>query len=356
MEEDYEDNDSDFYDEELDDCGNPDCEECKELRLKAEKKQGVPLVISELNREELIETAQKDMTDARKTYEWDGRLTGSGATGGNNVLTGFISLEGKRRHEAYPCHRPINGFKDATTLWSAFGYRNKKEIAHLYHSWLINDSPWSKTGVIPESNPNDMFHSGFIFTELDQLSSNLLHNFLVATRMDAEWPLWIKGWYDLVTKHDVNHSLAFFMMTMFVAPGSMQPFTEVPESVLTHMDKYDWPLDVSRATEDYVWNFIQGNPVGLSKTPFSPTAKTAPVNTLWGKLSTLHEKDTYLIILRDLYEKEFSTLKKVTRNQMGSMVSVETNVYPFKNILEIIRREEIRLGLKGKEKKIVGSK
>ena len=351
--------DDEYYDDDNDFCDDPECEECSDLRARAEERAGkkAELPIISLSVEELQDISEKEMSLARKKHSWSSMLSGQGSTGGNNVLTGYVNNKGIRSTKAYPCHKPINAFKDALCLWSAFGYRSQEKIARFYHDWLLNDSPWSKTGIVPKGYSNDfMFQNGFIFTQLDQVSSNLLHNFLVATRMDAEWPDYISGWYKLVTEYGVDPSLAYMMVTVFVSPnqnsGGQSICTELKASVMTGTDKYDWPLDVSRATEEYVLNFCQGNPVGRSTVAFFPSAQTAPVNTLWGKLSVLDAKDTYLVKLKELYGS-LAEIRDVQYLQWGVKKTVKIEGYSFSNIISIIKQEEIRLGLK--ENKVVSN-
>lgn len=299
---------------------------------------------------ELIEVAIRDMKDARVSNSWYPFKNKNGSTGGQNVLTGAIQTTGaKHAPRTYPCHRPINGFTNSAVLWSAFGWRCEEKAANWFFDWLIQDSPWFKTGIVP-TNLEDkfMFSEGFVFENLDKVPANLLHNFLIATRMPAEWPGYIDQWYKLVTEHGIEPAFAFLFLTVFQAVNSdgscyRTPFDEGSESMLATTDKYDWPLDMARATEEYVYNFCSGATPGLSKTMFSPTAQTAPVNTLWGKLSdTPGYKGRYTTILKDLYYDKFTSER--TTKQTGLFgASTDTKVFTPKALLDIIKLEQERL-------------
>lgn len=288
-----------------------------------------------------FDTALKSMTDARKAGEWDKKLSGLGATGGRNVLCGFISTSGQGVSSSYPCHAPILNYKNALVLWSAFGYRVDKQIAETYFEWLIHHSPWAKTGIVPKMLEDVMFETGFIFSDLDKTPANLLHNFLIATRMAAEWPLLIQSWYDLV-QLGFDPSYAYLMVTVFTPHNDTKccspSFKEGINHSLATIDKYDWPLDMARASEEYLLNFIHGNPVGVSKVMYYPTAETRPVNLIWG--IPVDNKKKYINILNELYSK-YSTIIEYKDPFREGMT--QKNVYTFKSVLEIIRLEEKRL-------------
>lgn len=316
------------------------------------RKEAIPNFKVDLTKDLFQQTIDL-MCQVSKEEKWRPETNNHSATGGSNVLVGYIDNVGFTKYHMYPCHKHIRTFKNAETLWSCFGYRTSKEIAKFYHHWLCYESPWSKLGVVPEQLTEDfMFDTGFVFTNLKQMSCNLLHNFLIATRLVAEWPELITDWYQLVTEHKVDSSLAFVMLTCFLvskrAPGKVDCtfITEGALSALTYYDKYDWPLDTGRADIDYVMNFVRGNPVGLLKRGYSPTAVTVPVNALWGDV--LQAKKIYVKELEDLYSKELAKSEKI-RSSIN-LTDIETSVFTSDAIIEIIKREEVRLGLKEERK------
>lgn len=300
-----------------------------------------------------VQEAIADMKAARISNKWYPNKNKNGSTGGQNVLTGHISTAGGKETRAYPCHRPINSFLHAEVLWSCFGWRCTEKAANWYFDWLIQDSPWAKTGIVPKGLEDKfMFSEGFVFTDLDKTPANLLHNFLIATRMPAEWPGFIDTWYSLVTKDGIDPAFAFLFLTCFQAVNSdganyRTSFDEGSESMLAVTDKYDWPLDMARATESYVTNFVGGVTEGLSKTFFSPSAQTAPVNTLWGKLSEVKEyKGKYVNILASLYKDKFTVDRTASITGYFNKEAVDKKVFKPEALREIIKLEQKRLGFK----------
>lgn len=308
----------------------------------------------------LLTQSKEIMEKERSALKWfpntDGQI---GSTGGANVLCGYISSGGTKSTRTYPCHNPIRSFQNAVTLWSCFGYRTTKECAEFYLDWLCIKSPWAKTGIVPEDyNKDYMFSQGFVWESLDKISANLLHNFLIATRMAAEWPKFIESWYELVTVHNCSPELAFVFLTCFYpvnqdSSNSLCCFTAKTESKLSTIDKYDWPLDTARATEGYVMNFCSGKPVGKLKECFSPTAHTTPVNTLWGSLVDATSSSAYLRFLDKTYSKEFTVKRTVSLVKQTfalglSEKQTEENslVYTPESILHILKLEQERLKLK----------
>lgn len=273
----------------------------------------------------------------------------NGGTGGRNVLTGYFKSSGEGTYRLYPCHNPIRSFANAETLWSCFGFRTDKNVAKDFLKWLCYVSPWSKTGVVPNELEFDfMFEQGFVFGKLDKTPANLLHSFLIAARTPNEWPDFITAWHRLVFSEDVEPNLAFLFLTCF-CPLDSGPsnnncsFSSDRTSVLAFTDKYDWPLDTARMDEQYVRNFLEGKTVGLSGNFFFPTASTQPINTLWGSVQS---KNTYVGLLKDTYEEEFSTPELVTRKFNSDSSSPSRRVFTYKAALEIVRREQKRLSVR----------
>lgn len=293
---------------------------------------------------ELLERVKEIMTDVAHKRKWDENLRGHGGTGGHNVVTGCINDSGESIVKSYPCHRPINSFVNAKTLWSLFGYRTSPEIGRFYFDWLVNRSPWSKTGIIPKLDKEFMYETGFVFTDLDKVPANLLHNFLIASRLAAEWPVFITDWYHLVREYNIDESLAFFMVTVFAdSENNISGYKSLlGSSNITYAsdNKYDWPLDTYSADDDYIKNFVSGNPVRLSDKMFYPNAMTAPVNILWGTTKT----GSYLKSLRKVYP---ATDKRVIKGAYGN---ASFDCLSLNAVLNIMRQEEIRLGLKDERK------
>lgn len=297
---------------------------------------------------ELIDLGIKEMVDSRKRLDWYPFKNMSIGTGGQNALMGYIAEDGiTKESNTYPCHNPISYYKNAGVLWSGWGWRGKKEIAEKFFTWLLEESPWSKTGIIPKLDKEFMWNEGFIWGNLRDTPANVIHNFLIASRMCAEWPHRIADWYHLVVDYNINPAFAFLFLTCVIdySQGN-SPFR--PSSVGTVFataDKYDWPLDMGRGDETYVKNFIFGKAVGPSKVGYSPDAITKPVNTLWGPLPTGHTKKAYACYLKNTYLPKYGKPKV---NECSPVFGSRTNPLDdlrvdYNALVEIIKLENERL-------------
>lgn len=299
-----------------------------------------------------VKRATDHMVEARVRLKWKPETYKKGGTGQQNVLCGAVYDSGRTDEKQYPCHKPINYFTNSKIVWSCYGYRTSKDIGLKYFAWLVNLSPWSKTGIIPTYERSFQFNQGFVFEGLDKTPANLFHNFLVASRMACEWPKFIEAWHELVTEHGVNPDLAFVFLTVFrpvMGEGDECCFNSKIESVPAIIDRYDWPLDMARADETYVKNFLGGKPVGLSKIMFWPTALTTPVNTVWGKLLSHDNSETYANFLKKTYEKDYTLSRKSPkiRSILGRYDDGNHDgVFTPESLLEVIKLEEKRLGVK----------
>lgn len=258
-----------------------------------------------------VEQAVVEIRKIRSANHWaPAKGDSSYGTGGSNVFCGAVYEDGSVRDDFYPCHQPIKSYQNAKILWSCFGSRVGAVATNRFHKWLTQESPWAKIGCVPEEVADFNLKEGFIFTGLDKIPANKLHNFLVASRMAAEWPNYIDAWYDLCIKHDLDPTFAFLLLTVFHPLNdhgrTKTPFDVNTVSCLAFMDKYDWPLDMARCGEEYLVNFLKASPVGVSSEMFFPHAKTEPVNTLWGPMFDSKSKDkTYVHKLAEMYGSKF---------------------------------------------------
>lgn len=314
--------------------------------------------MTESNTVNLVSAAETAMDAAVKEFKFSPHLEGhpGGSGGTSNALMGFVSDTGKTSVRQYPCHNPVRSFLRASVVWSVFGYRTNPDVAKFFLRWLLSESPWSNIGIWgPHNTDTDkVFKTGLIFTDLDKTSASLLHNALVAFRSVAEWPKFVEAWYELVTVHSLHPSLAYAFLTCFEPFNqdeykSLSCFTTKTESGPARLDKYDWPLDMARATESYVTNFLTGKAVGTTSIMFFPDAVTSPVNTVWGDLDTSTAKQkTYVKFLDDTYRKDF-TLKRTVPNpdsvSLSSKAKDQSLVYTPESLLEVVKAEQKRLKL-----------
>lgn len=293
-------------------------------------------------------TAMEDMVLQRKTKNWHPQTDSNSGTGGNNVLTGFIDNAGKKDASTYPCHAPIMRFKKAEVLWSCFGWRGSQQVARDYFDWLCNESPWARTDIIPDLTQKFMFTEGFVWDSLGKTPANLLHNFLVASRSAAEWPVMIQDWHDLVNIHGFNPSFAYAMLTTFCSHSGHSVLKPDGTSYIAYVDKYDWPLDMARAGDDYINNFLDAKTVGLSSRFFFPDAVTRPVNALWGKVPELaNGKNSITFQISELYAKSHGIKREPNKAQLIRPSTGSNKIEPMdftgKAVLNIFRLEQKRI-------------
>lgn len=335
--------------------------------------------MNKVKKAELVAKARADMKHYHST--WDHRnnsCEGTGSSGTfNNACFGGIDSAGHKYQENHACHRPVMDWEDLDVYWNCFGWRKTNEVSGPYYlAWLMETSPWAKQGIFPkectlQSVSEDQ---GFIFTNVREVSGNLFHNFLVATRMPTEWSYFIKAWHELVTTHKCNPELAFVFMDCFrpTTGWGHNGLWLHPEvmSMPTAEDKYDWPLDVATSVPEYVWNFTHHKAPDASKVPFSPTAWHRPINAVWGRRTfdpgknqkgpdtpakRISSDETYTEFLDRTYRgkyavkgevpKQKSTFGQSSKLSYGETFS-STKLYKADAIIEILKQEEIRLGLK----------
>lgn len=307
--------------------------------------------------DKLLAKTVNQIESAKKNLSWSVLKTGLGGTGsGDNVLTGYSETQSLSGFRIYPCHNPIRSFQNASVLWSCFGHRTNKTTAKFFLKWLIHKSPWSKTGLLVDHNLDldFVYDHGFVFDGLTEVSANLLHNFLIASRVCVEWPAYAAAWHNLVVKEKINPDLAFFFLILFYPfeqdnHSSKTAFDEEDtESIISTVDKYDWALDVTTGTEQYLKNFLAGNAVGQSSVKFSPNAVTSPVNILWGPVAS-NTKDLYGTFLSNTYGKSHTILstksRKSTGLSMGTKMADSNRVYTRESIVDLMKLEEKRLCL-----------
>lgn len=210
-------------------------------------------------------------------------LPQSGSTGGRNCFHGVVV--GKViKYAIHPCHAnqrnfPVGAeivYNHYPTVKAGFTKANDD-----YFDWIAGkNSPWSsafKLGMSFSDNshftPEFWKETGFIFDRPDKIPSNLLHNFLVASRMPREWPNSIKRWSNL-TKAGVSPEMALVATSLY--PESY--------SAMHKADWYDWPLDVYSGSDDYVRNFLRHDiQKSVLNPPYSKQVAYTPVNAIWGK-------------------------------------------------------------------------
>lgn len=304
----------------------------------------------------LLDRLKKHMEERITSTAWVNSPRGGSGTSSANAFYGTVwnkvsdipgleDTEGLQISYQYPCHKYIQYYQNTKGIWSAWA-NNSGEAGDRYFDWLVNASPWVSAGIIPDKvSKTYMKEVGFVWDDLDKRPANLLHNFLVATRMAAEWKYFIQSWDKLVLEHGINPSLAFYHTTMWYCDSSWDLNTynwlllskpDKKDVHLAYQDKYDWPLDTMRGGEQYLLNFIQGKAVAPSDWMFFPSASTKPVNTVWGQL---YSNDS---ITGDANPNQYRVFLKNTYGK-GSF----TTKFTTQEVVEIIKQEQVRLAING---------
>ena len=302
-----------------------------------------------MEHEEQIKTALSKMKAPPQT----GRNYG-GTGGGRNAFYGYLDKNGSGDQWWHPCHGMMRHVKSPVVIFSKWRYRkNESKIARRYFDWITGpDSPWSP--VLPKGDSIEVdginvfsrdawWKYGFIWSDLGKFPNNYLHNFLVASRMLAEWHEHIKDWDDLVENHGINPEMALLFVTMFNINYSKR-------CQLSFTPKYDWPLDQQSSTEEYVLNFINHEPCGPFNRSYLETSNYTPVNNIWGPTVTEPKSYAHQIwsIYHDRFGADMTELKKQFEQYGGFTKFQESHQWNISKDerLEIIKAEWDRLSPK----------
>lgn len=283
------------------------------------------------------------------------RQEGGGTGDQENAKYGAVCLEGDLvlKSQSYPCHAFMSSFPHPVTVYNKLCYRHPvtKEIAEAYFDWIMSDTgPWKEfkgrnISHLPAGLKDArtfIYKHGWVWKDLKDHPSNLQHNFLVASRMPAEWPERIVRWYDYVEK-GIHPGIAFIFLDMFVRQDDKH-------FVINRTNTYDWPTDPCTAGEEYVKNFCLGRVERLNKSYFDDVRYT-PVNRIFGEnLLGRDDKKAYPNVLYRKYSDKFGLSKEKskeywTAGRLGwsSYSHFDKWTVSPKEILEIIHLEEERL-------------
>lgn len=261
---------------------------------------------------EAIQMALKELNKLVKTPM--GTAAHSWGTGGDSGRYGAVCLTPDDKLRAYvntfPCHRYMRDYKNPIVVFNQYSHRPaflKDEADRMFFDWIMSDeSPWRSFSnrLVTEYPEGDggttwIFNNGWVWSDLSS-PSNLQHNFLVASRMPAEWPHHINRWYDYVTEYDLDKALAFIFLDVFIPIiGDEKKF------IINHKNKYDWPIDVCSSGEGYIRNFMSGTVEALNK-PYAENPNYRPVNRIFGNnILGVSNPETYVNQIYERYNKTF---------------------------------------------------
>lgn len=260
-------------------------------------------------------------------------------------------------HYAYICHSQIARLPGGTSIiYSKFGNRCFNQRAgDAWLEWITSDdSPWRismEMGMSfrdPKKFCTDYWrNSGFIFDKLDVIPSNVMMQFLIASRQASEHPKIIERWYEW-TQEGLSPEMALVMSCIFSCHGERKDFV-----ILNTTDYGDWMLNAVAGTEKYIKNFLEHRmDKKLFKEPYINNHNYIPVNALWGPegqsignykyQGCYGHKDGYADLdhftIGQLYRKDFGKLDKV------NTFYGDTKIWKlrFEEIVEIGKAEEKR--------------
>ena len=273
-------------------------------------------------------------------------IEGVGGTGGDNARYGAVVIQDDEpvlMYNAHPCHAYMKQYKNPVILYNQYGRRKSlsDKIHRSYLDWIVSDDgPWRSFGNRSISHV-DIFDYGWVWSDLS-FPSNLQQSFLIASRMPAEWPILIKTWYEWV-KDGVHPSTAFLFLNLFIpVKGDTKKYQ------ICHLNKYDWPVDICTAGEDYTQNFLHGYVEKLNK-PYSVSQDYKPVNRIFG-VNTLASVDpkAYPNVLWEKYanKKEVSACEAYWKKSGLGFSTFEHSTHWFVDedeLISIMKKETKRL-------------
>ena len=282
----------------------------------------VPLI----EKSEAAKKAVEHIMDVVKTTPL---RAGASGTGADNAKFGTVNKWGELSYHQYPCHAQLREATNAHAIvvYSTWGKRPESDIDYValreFFNWCrSDDGPWKAfEGRNVSHVPQDwkgtieefIWDYGWVWSDVDKYPSNLQHSFLTVTRMAPEWPKLINKWHEWVQK-GCDKALAFLFLDVFrptndVSDSWGETDSNMPLDMkkwqLNRTNRYDWPLDVCTATEDYVRNFINGKVEALNP-PFGENNWYRPVNRIFGEneLDCMDPK-TYPSVLFQLYASKY---------------------------------------------------
>lgn len=284
-------------------------------------------------------------------------------TGAHNAVYGWGKSSDEYVRQSYACHTHLRSFPQynppdfifSKTIYPHKSFNNQ-DGAKRYFEWLLSsESPWRFLfDLQPDlfSDKELCLDKGFVFTRLDTIPSNLLMNFLIATRMAHEWPRTIKSWDTLVREYGCHPTVSFLFLTLFypdkfcATPSEGEFFPDVSQFKLNWVNRYDWPVDMVTCSTEYPKNFITGRVSNFNK-PFTKfNGLYGPVNKIWGENELpLYDERTYLMEVFKTYGKNYGKYTSETTGSLKGTLLSEHRRWrvSLEELINIIRKEEERL-------------
>lgn len=213
----------------------------------------------------------------------------------NNAIYGGVTPDGGTQYWQWGCHAKMRSLPIKTSVvWSAWMPQESQKIASdNFFDWITSDnSPWKLAFDLGMSFSEKKFFNrdfwktgGFIFDKLDKIPSNLLQNFLIASRIPKEHPHVCAIWNKLVVG-GLTPEMALVMASNF------PHYEDSGRRIAYYNDIGDYPLYAVRGYEPYIKNFCthkfweeKFNP------PYSMSHSYTPVNVIWGPIVGVPDHD-----------------------------------------------------------------
>lgn len=284
-----------------------------------------------------------------------------------NAVYGGVTPGGDTQLWQWGCHAKMRSLPETTSVaWSAWmpyggDYNEGNEATNNFFDWITSDnSPWKLAFDLGMSFSEKKFFnrkfwkaSGFVFDRLDNIPSNLLQNFLIATRIPKEHSQVCTAW-NTFYKGGLTPEMALVMASNF-------PYSKGDGRSAYMSDLGDYPLTAVTCKDTYVKNFCNHefwkdkfNP------PYSKSHLYIPVNVIWGPVpghpDKKHEKNkqygiggygsaTRFDTSLGVYTKDIGVLKNIS-SSFGAKSNTYTNwICTNKDVIQVGKLEEKRIGL-----------
>lgn len=203
------------------------------------------------------------------------------------------------------CHAWVKGLNFADVIYSihpalhdfagtGVGKHYHEVILPWFFDWLLNKSPWIKSGLIKASLVDCVGHK-ILLIDTENTPINFIHNYLCAFRYAAAfWPLVINMYKLWKADNSLDISLLFYATGFLDLDTYSVPPSLYVRTSITTFDQPERCLDIQYTGREYISNFLQGTPYTpyliLLPTEWSDSGKTPReifgqygINNVWGK-------------------------------------------------------------------------
>lgn len=233
----------------------------------------------------------------------------------HNAIYGGINPDnGATKYYEWGCHAQMRNMPQGSKLiWSAWMPGDTGAASDAFFDWITSDeSPWAEALKMGMSFSEKKYFdrkfwkaNGFIFDRLDKIPSNVLQNFLIASRIPKEHPTIAREWYHHV-RGGLTSEMALVMASNFQGNN------------VRASDNGDYPLYAVTGYDKYIRNFCAHKmDKSVFNAPYFETHTYTPVNRIWGPFEGVPLKGK---------DKETDGLQYGVRYNSGGGINVENCV------------------------------